>query len=59
MRVILAIDDKKVDDHKDADPAVSSVAVTGTRLPPAIKAEFEEALQHAQGLDTPSTFFRL
>ena len=37
----------------------STVAVTGTRPPPAIKAEFEEALHHALGLDTPSTFFRL
>jgi hypothetical protein len=50
---------KKVDDRKTADSTVSTVAVTGTRLPPAIKAEFEDALQHALGLDTPSTFFRL
>ena len=50
---------KKADDSKDAEAPASTVAVTGTRLPPAIKAEFEEALQHALGLDTPSTFFRL
>jgi hypothetical protein len=48
-----------VEDLKNADPTPSTVAVTGTRLPPAIKAEFEDALQHALGLDTPSTFFRL
>lgn len=50
---------KDIDDRKNADSGTSTVAVTGTRLPPAIKAEFEEALQHALGLDTPSTFFRL
>jgi hypothetical protein len=50
---------KRVDDHKTTDAAASSVAVTGPRLPAAIKAEFEEALHHALGLDTPSTFFRL
>jgi len=48
------------DDRKNVAPAAStSVAVTGTRLPPAIKAEFEDALQQVLGLDSPSTFFRL
>ena len=50
---------KDIDDRKNADSTTSTVAVTGTRPPPAIKAEFEDALQHALGLDTPSTFFRL
>jgi len=50
---------KRAHDHKNPDPGASSVAITGTRLPAAIKAEFEEALHHALGLDTPSTFFRL
>jgi hypothetical protein len=50
---------KKDHDSKNVDGAATSVAVTGTRLPPAIKAEFEDALHHALGLDTPSTFFRL
>ena len=36
-----------------------TVTVSGTRLPRMIKQEFEEALQKALGLDTPSTFFRL
>jgi len=42
--------------HKNPDAAASSVAVTGPRLPAAIKAEFEEALHHALGLYTPSTY---
>jgi len=50
---------KADDDRKNVDPAASSVAVTGTRLPPTTKDEFEDALQQVLGLDTPSTFFRL
>jgi hypothetical protein len=50
---------KSVRGSKKGETTVSTVAVTGTRLPPTIKVEFEDALQHALGLDTPSTFFRL
>jgi len=50
---------KDINDRKSDDSTTSTVAVSGTRLPAAIKAEFEDALQHALGLDTPSAFFRL
>jgi hypothetical protein len=50
---------KDDEDRKNAGSTASTVAVSGTRLPAAIKAEFEDALQHALGLNTPSTFFRL
>jgi hypothetical protein len=41
------------------DNGGSTVAVSGTRLPRAMKKEFEIALERVLGLDTPSTFFRL
>jgi hypothetical protein len=51
-------DDEKIKAAGTTNDA-DTVTVSGTRLPRMIKQEFEEALQKALGLDTPSTFFRL
>ncbi|MGA8659176.1 MAG: hypothetical protein WB586_23850 [Chthoniobacterales bacterium] len=48
---------KEIDSSKNSDD--ESVTVSGTRLPRSVKLEFEKALEHSLGLDTPATFFRL